>query len=113
MSEHTLTFDYYQEAARKFAIYPRLYGLIYPALGLGGEAGEVLEIIKKMIRDDDLKLTSERKDKLEKEMGDVLWYLAALAGDAGLNLSEIARKNIVKLQSRQDRGVIKGSGDDR
>lgn len=87
--------------------------LTYPALGLCGEAGEVAELIKKMHRDDNGCLTFGRREKLKKELGDVLWYLAEISRQAGLNLSEVASANIEKLRTRQESGTIHGDGSDR
>jgi NTP pyrophosphatase (non-canonical NTP hydrolase) len=107
-------FNLYQTKALETAIYPdQGKNIIYPALGLTGEAGEVSELIKKMIRDDGGVLTEERRQKLAKELGDVLWYVAVVAYEAGLMLGDVARGNIDKLQSRQQRGQISGSGSDR
>lgn len=106
-----MNFDEYQTKARSTAIYKE--SIIYPALGLGGESGEVLEKIKKLLRDNDGVATFEFRDAIEKELGDVLWYVANLAHDCGLSLDSIARQNIEKLQSRKTRGKIQGSGDDR
>jgi NTP pyrophosphatase (non-canonical NTP hydrolase) len=104
----------YQERSRATAVYPQAGdNLLYPTLGLCGEAGEVAEKIKKMIRDDGGVLSDERRDALAKELGDVLWYLAQLATEANLDLDEIAEANIAKLLSRKDRNVLQGSGDDR
>ncbi len=104
----------YQSRSRATAVYPGAgENLLYPTLGLCGEAGEVAEKIKKMIRDDDGVLTDERRAALAKELGDVLWYLAQLATEAGLELDAIAEANIEKLSSRQRRNVLQGSGDDR
>ena len=85
--------------------------LTYPALGLCGEAGEAAEKVKKAIRDDAGELTPERRDALAAELGDVLWYVAQLATEAGLELDEIARSNLEKLLSRRERAVLHGSGD--
>jgi len=96
----------YQVEARKTAFYKDK--IIYPALGLCGEAGEVAEKIKKWLRDgtiDDVEVA--------KELGDVLWYIANLAEDLGYDLEEIARMNVEKLKSRQSRGKLSGSGDNR
>ena len=82
-------------------------------LGLVGETGEVADKIKKVIRDDGGKLSEEKRRDIEKELGDVLWYLANLATELNLSLDEIALKNLEKLQDRQDRGVLRGSGDNR
>lgn len=83
------------------------YGLIYTMLGLNGEAGEAIEQIKKMMRNDGGKLTHERHEKLKLELGDVLWYLAAAANEMGLSLSAIARANISKLSERKENGTLK------
>ena len=104
----------YESKAAKTAIYPRQYAIIYPALGLTGEAGEVAEKVKKMIRDGNL-----CPHALHKEIGDVLWYLAALCNDLSeeygidLSLERAASENIKKLESRAERGVISGNGDNR
>ena len=103
----------YQRLARRTAEYPREAWLVYPALGLAGEAGEVAEHVKKAIRDDGGMVSDERRAALAKELGDVLWYLAGLASELGLDLEEIAQGNLEKLLSRQRRGVLSGSGDER
>jgi len=104
----------YQKEARKTAVYPNLgNNFIYPTLGLCGEAGEVAEKIKKIIRDENNQLTLKTKDKLKKELGDVFWYLANLATELNISLEDIAKENIKKLQSRKDRNKIHGDGDDR
>jgi NTP pyrophosphatase (non-canonical NTP hydrolase) len=103
----------YQRRSRSTAHYPREAALAYPTLGLAGEAGEVADHIKKVIRDDDWGVSEERLDALTKELGDVLWYVAQLASELGLDLEEIARVNLEKLRSRQLRGVLAGSGDER
>jgi len=103
-----MRFDEYQEEAKKTAIYPDQYRVVYPALGLAGEAGEVAEKVKKHIRDGVLNV-----EELKKEIGDVLWYLAAIASDLDLTLNDVAEANLQKLRSRQTRGVISGNGDNR
>lgn len=103
----------YQRLSRRTAQYPREAWLVYPALGLAGEAGEVAEHAKKAIRDDNGEITPERRAAITKELGDVLWYLAQLASELDLELDEIAEQNLAKLLSRQQRGVLSGSGDDR
>lgn len=109
-----MDFNEYQEKAWETAIYPKKgKNISYPALGLGGETGEVLEKIKKILRDENEKITEEKKEEIIKEMGDVLWYLAALSKEFNISLSEIAEKNISKLSSRKERGVLHGSGDKR
>lgn len=103
----------YQRESRRTAEYPREAWLAYPALGLAGEAGEVAEHAKKAIRDDSGKVSDERRAAMSKELGDVLWYVAQLATELGLDLDQIANQNLEKLFSRQQRGVLSGSGDDR
>jgi NTP pyrophosphatase (non-canonical NTP hydrolase) len=107
-------FSEYQERSRATAVYPDAgSNIVYPALGLCGEAGETAEKVKKAIRDDGGTLTEERRDAIAAELGDVLWYVAQLATEAGLDLEEIAEANLEKLASRQERAVLHGSGDDR
>ena len=104
----------YQELSRRTATYPDAgENIIYPTLGLAGEAGEVAEKVKKLLRDDGGVLSAERRDALAGELGDVLWYVAQVATEAGLDLDEIAQGNLDKLLSRQQRGVLSGSGDRR
>jgi NTP pyrophosphatase (non-canonical NTP hydrolase) len=103
----------YQALSRRTAEYPRSAWLAYPALGLAGEAGEVAEHAKKAIRDDGGEVGEERRAAMSKELGDVLWYVSQLASELGLELEEIAQQNLDKLLSRQRRGVLSGSGDER
>lgn len=105
------TFAEYQKAALKTAVYPKKYAVSYPALGLAEEAGEVAGKIKKMMRDG-IPL-DEQREKIELEMGDVLWYLANLAHDCGISLEVVVEKNLEKLQDRQTRGQLHGEGDNR
>lgn len=99
----------YQIQAASTAIYPKDKAVYYPAMGLAGEAGEMLNKLKKTWRDD----TEINEDALFKELGDCLWYVAAIATDMDWSLSSVAEANIQKLFSRQDRGVLGGAGDDR
>ena len=109
-----MTFHEYQEKSRETAVYPdQGDNFVYPTLGLVGEAGEIAEKVKKVIRDNGGKLDEERKVALTKELGDVLWYLSQLATELKVSLNEIADINIKKLQDRHQRDAIKGSGDDR
>ena len=101
----------YQLLARETALYPKSLGLYYTALGLTGEAGEVAEKVKKMIRDN--KTIEDCQIEIMNELGDVLWYVANVAHEFGLSLEEIAENNVLKLKSRSERGVIHGSGDNR
>lgn len=85
----------------------------YPALGLVGEAGEIANKLKKVIRDKSGVLSDEVRESVSDELGDVLWYVAQLATEMGTDLDTIAQRNIDKLSSRKERGVIAGSGDNR
>lgn len=87
--------------------------MVYPCGKLCGEAGELNEQVMKALRDDNGILTVERRNAIRKELGDVLWYVAQIAQQLGLPLSEIAAENLEKLQDRQNRGVLGGSGDNR
>lgn len=87
--------------------------LLHWVLGINGEAGEVAEKLKKIIRDKDSQISDADRQELAKEVGDVLWYLAVFAHHLGLEFDDVAQANLDKLQSRKQRGVIKGSGDNR
>lgn len=112
-----MTLNEYQTGARTTALYPEHARIVYPALKLAGEAGEVAEKLGKLMRDEGYvpgaALTAAQTEALGKELGDVLWYVANLAADLGLTLEEVAAANLAKLKSRQERGVLGGSGDDR
>lgn len=130
------SFAEYQEGTAKTAIYPgqgTALGLVYCALKLAGESGEVAENVGKAIRDDGLldnklvghpkvlqtaacymrDLSVDRHNKLVKELGDALWYISQMATELDISLAELAEANLAKLADRQARGVLKGSGDDR
>ena len=109
-----MDFDKYQHEARMTAIYPNLgNNLWYPALGLAGEAGEVCEKVKKIYRDEGGHISFEKQAELSKELGDVLWYIANLAVELRLGLSDIAKQNLEKLASRASRDKVHGEGDER
>lgn len=109
-----MTFQEYQVAARETAIYPNKdNNFIYPTLGLAGEAGEVAEKIKKVIRDNNGIISPEKRGEILKELGDVLWYVSNLAIEVGVTLDDVATTNLEKLHSRQNRGALGGSGDNR
>ena len=104
----------YQSRSRQTAVYPDAgENLLYPTLGLCGEAGEVAEKVKKLLRDDAGVLTDARREALAGELGDVLWYVAQVATEARLDLDEVAAANLAKLRSRQERQALHGSGDTR
>lgn len=104
----------YQSAALVTAVYPNQgSNFAYPALGLAGEAGEVADKLKKVIRDNDGVLTDPVRDAVAKELGDTMWYIAVLAQELDYDLETIAQNNLDKLASRQQRGVLTGSGDER
>ncbi len=114
MSKVGLTFREYQELARTTAIYPNVgKNFVYPALGLAGEAGEVVEKVKKILRDEKGKVTQHLKRAIAKELGDVLWYVAMLAYELGLDLEKVAKENLKKLKGRKERGTLHGEGDER
>lgn len=109
-----MDFKEYQEKSRKTAIYPKVgENFVYPALGLGDEAGEVLGKIKKVFRDKNGIVDEETKAAIKKELGDVLWYLAQLSTELEISLQDVAESNIEKLYSRMERGTLHGDGDNR
>lgn len=109
-----MNFEEYQEKSRKTAKYPDVGGnYIYPTLGLSGEAGEVAEKIKKVLRDKGGLISDETRGEIKKELGDVLWYVSQLATELGLALDDVAESNIEKLYNRMERGVLQGNGDNR
>lgn len=110
-----MTFDEYQKAALKTAHnHPdSLMDQTIWAMGVAGEAGEVVEKWKKIVAYKDGKVNPEDLAELAKELGDVIWYIAVMAHSLGLSLDDVMQRNIDKLASRQSRGVIKGKGDNR
>lgn len=103
----------YQKMALETAVYPKEFKIVYPALGLNGEAGEVAEKVKKVLRDNNCTFTEEKKKEIAKELGDAQWYIAVCANDIGYTLEEICQMNYDKLKSRQQRGTLSGNGDNR
>lgn len=108
-------FKDYQAGAFETAVYPgRGEGnWTYAGLGLAGETGEISEKLKKAIRDDGGKISDERRAALKKELGDVLWYVAALCTELGLDMQEVAELNLEKLARRKRESKLHGDGDDR
>lgn len=113
-----MTFSEYQRAATLTAEYPNQgKNLLYPALGLAGETGETVDLVKKFWRNHNKtsaqQLTPEEKHKLIMEVSDVMWYIAAMCEELNVSMEEVARLNIEKLMDRKARGVIKSEGDNR
>ena len=106
-------FNAYQRVASTTAVYPEEHRILYPALGLAGEAGEVANKVKKLIRDGPDGRPDDWREQISSEIGDVLWYCAALATDLNMQLGMIAALNEKKLHDRMDRGKLNGSGDNR
>jgi NTP pyrophosphatase (non-canonical NTP hydrolase) len=98
----------YQKKAAETAIYKAEHAVIYPALGLAAEAGEVANKVKKIMRDG----TFDRQ-AIADEVGDCLWYIAALCRDLNVDMADVAKNNLNKLEDRKRRGKIAGSGDKR
>lgn len=131
--------DDYQAQTGSFAVYPGqggFYGLVYTTLGLCGESGEFAEKVKKLLRDGVRNMPTDEQARLQqleleagalrmkyvsadkiaelaKELGDTLWYQAQAAKEIHLRLSEVAQTNLDKLNSRKQRDVLHGSGDNR
>ena len=117
------TLNGYQKAAQTTAIYPgkgTIMGLVYATLKGCGEAGEFSEKVGKLLRDNGLQpndsyhlIPPDKYKDLLKEIGDELWYIAAKCTELGITLEQAAAINIDKLKSRQERGTLSGSGDNR
>lgn len=104
----------YQKKSRRTARYPSIgHPVIYPALGLVNEAGEVAGKIKKVFRDKDGQISAETRQAIKSELGDVLWYVAQVCTELDLSLNDVAEHNIAKLADRLKRGKIRGDGDNR
>ncbi len=108
----------YQEQAITTAVYPSQAKILYPAIGLANEGGEVLGKVKKWLRDETDnwlrgEISDERKAAILDELGDVLWYAALVAEDLDASLSDVAQANLDKLFGRKERGTLQGDGDVR
>ena len=101
-------FKSYQDMASETAVYKAEHAVIYPALGLAAEAGEVANKVKKILRDGNF-----NREAIADEVGDCLWYIAALCRDLNVDMKDLAKNNLRKLHDRKLRGVIQGSGDKR
>lgn len=108
-----MNLNQYQNDAMRTAIFPIDQGIEYTTLGLVSEAGEVAGKVKKIIRDHGGNFSQEQRAQLADEVGDCLWYVAALARELGVSLEVVATKNLDKLESRARRGKLGGSGDNR
>lgn len=103
----------YQQAALSTAYYPKDISLIYLALAINGEAGEVAEKVKKLYRDRNGVGDMNFAKSVAAELGDVLWYVSVMASELGFTLEDVAKMNIDKIKSRKERGVLGGNGDNR
>jgi NTP pyrophosphatase (non-canonical NTP hydrolase) len=108
-----MDFNDYQQKSCSTAMYPDGKAIEYLTLGLCSEAGEVAGKLKKVIRDDNSDISTEKRFEIASELGDVLWYISQLALELNIPLDVIAHENIAKLADRKARGAIKGSGDNR
>ncbi len=112
--QRSMELNRYQNEARQTARYPDVgSNPIYPTLGLAGEAGEVADKVKKVLRDNGGAFDLEVRNAIKLELGDVLWYVAQLSSELGFSLEEVAEANLGKLASRAERGKLSGSGDSR
>lgn len=109
-----MTFDEYQKQSKGTAQYSEFFTpWVYLALGLAGESGEVVDKLKKVGRNKNGVFSDDDKLEIQKELGDVLWYLSQLCEELGLSLDEVATMNRAKLEDRKARDVIKSRGDNR
>lgn len=120
MNFNDITFDQYQKIAittelmqRSDVINANDPAFVAKLLGLSGEAGEVAEKFKKIIRDRGGIITPSDIQDIVKELGDVLWYISAVADYLGVSLEKVASENLNKVLSRKARGQSRGSGDNR
>lgn len=109
-----MNFSEYQKISWQTALYPNKgHNFVFPTLGLAGESGEVAEKVKKIFRDNNGVVDEKIKETIQKELGDVLWYISQIASEFGLSLDKIASENIKKLSSRKNRGTLHGNGDNK
>ena len=108
-----LTFENYEKIVMKEKVYGCGNKILYPTLGLTGEAGEVSDKVKKVLRDNNGDFDVQKSIEIAKELADVLWYVTALSQDLGFDLDFIAQMSIDKVLSRRNRNVIHGEGDNR
>lgn len=113
-----MDFNEYQNKSAKYDLSEvttdlKAVGFIEKVLGLVGEAGETADKIKKILRDKDGVVSLEDKSLIIKELGDTLWYVAAISRYLDVPLSDVASANIDKLESRKNRNKLHGEGDER
>lgn len=113
-----MDFNEYQNQAKQTALYPNAgNNFIYPALGLAGETGEVVQKFKKLMRDSNIvtaaDMTELQKEGIAKELGDVLWYIAQIGTELGVEFEDIAAMNLKKILARKEQGLLHGEGDNR
>ena len=108
-----MTLNEYQKAALETAYYPKDVAILYLALAINGEAGEVAEKVKKLYRDRNGVGDMNFAKSVASELGDVLWYVSVMASELGFTLEDVAKMNIDKIKSRKERGVLGGNGDNR
>lgn len=110
-----MNFNQYQKQAMVSVDYLKEFAIVYPTLGLNGKAGVIAEKIKKLIREKNnpKPVTKVEHSEVVEGLGDVLWYLTALANDLNTTLDHIAQVNLDKLEDRAKRGPLEGDGDDR
>ncbi len=110
-----MDFNTYQKKALKTALYSgdKFTDLTHWILGTVEEAGEVAARFKRIIRDQDSKMTAANKREIAGEIGDVLWHLAVLSQELDIPFDQVAEQNLAKLADRHKRGKIKGKGDHR
>ena len=111
-----MDFDEYQQLANRtgnFEGKQAEFAMMYLALGVTSEAGEIADKIKKIIRNDNGVVSEEKREAIKAEIGDVLWYLSQLARHFNYSFSEVAKSNIEKLSDRAKRKVIASDGDNR
>lgn len=107
-----MTIQEYEDFMSTSKVYNCL-PIIYPILGMNGEAGEVAEKVKKCLRDNDGIFGGQIKKDILKELADVLWYIWATADDMGYTLENVMEVGIEKVKKRQETNTIHGKGDDR
>lgn len=104
----------YQKATQEFALYPKKDAIDYLVLGLASEAGEVAGKLSKLLRGDFTEDQHQQwAEEMDKEMSDCLWFISQYCNETETSIGALMELNINKLRDRKNRGVIKGSGDNR